>query len=210
MTTLTKHNPYNWLKKLNQTILLAKGKKDGEQISLEDACLAAGKIISQTIESDASIWWVGNGGSAAICSHLSQDTLNKLDARSFCPADPSLMTCMANDFGYENVYLKPLEKLAKSKDLLIAISSSGNSENIIRCAKMALKRDMDLITLSGFEENNRLWNIKSDLSFFVPTDLYGIAELSHEAILHGIVESLWLEKQDALVTALPKKQVLYN
>ncbi len=210
MTTLTKHNPYSWLKKLNQTIFSAKGRKEEKQISLEDACLAAGKIIRQTIESGASIWWVGNGGSAAICSHLSQDTLNKLDARSFCLADPSLMTCMANDFGYENVYVKPLDKLAKPNDLLIAISSSGNSENIILCANMALKRDMDLITLSGFKENNRLWNIKSDLSFFVSTDLYGIAELSHEAILHGIIESLWLEKQDALVTARPETKELCN
>lgn len=197
--TLTEHSPYNWLKKLNQTIFSVKSKKDGEQIGLENACLVAGKIIRQTIESGASIWWVGNGGSAAICSPLSQDTLNKLDARSFCLADPSLITCMANDFGYENVYVNPLEKLAKPKDLLTAIYSSGNSKNIILCAKMVFKKGLNLITLSGFEENNRLWNIKSHLSFFVPTDFYGIAELSHEAILHGIIESLWLEKQAFLI-----------
>ena len=66
---------------------------------------------------------------------------------------------------------------------------------------MALERGMDLITLSGFKDENRLWNIKSNLSFFVPADLFGIVEVSHEAILHGIIESLWLEKKGSLTTA---------
>jgi D-sedoheptulose 7-phosphate isomerase len=102
---------------------------------------------------------------------------------------------MANDFGYENVYFQPLKKLAKPEDLLIAISSSGNSDNILLCAEMALGRGMKLITLSGFKDDNRLWNMKSDLSFFVPADLFGLVELTHEAILHGVVESLWLENE---------------
>lgn len=196
-----KHNPYNWLEKLNTTIMSSQCRLGKESVDLEAGCFGAGKILNHTIEMDASIWWVGNGGSAAICSHLSQDLFNKLDARSFYPGDASLMTCMANDFGYENVYLKPLEKLAKSKDLLIAVSSSGNSENIFRCAQMALKKGLALITLSGFKDNNKLWNMESDLSFFVPADLFGLVELSHEAILHGVIESLWLEKNESLITA---------
>jgi len=192
---VTDCNPYNWLKKLNQTILAGQCRIDNKNICLEDGCNAAAQIIKKAIETDVSIWWVGNGGSAAMCSHLSQDMLNKLGARSFFLGDTSLTTCMANDFGYENVYLIPLEKLVRPKDLLIAISSSGNSENILRCAEMALKRGMDLITLSGFKPDNRLWNIKSDLSFFVPADLFGVVELSHEAILHGVIESLWLQKK---------------
>ncbi|OGR20665.1 MAG: hypothetical protein A3J85_07330 [Desulfobacula sp. RIFOXYA12_FULL_46_16] len=193
-----KHNPYDWLKKLNTTILSSICRKGRKSIDLEKGCCVGGNMINAAIEKDASIWWVGNGGSAAICSHLSQDLLNKLGARSFYPGDASLMTCMANDFGYEKVYLHPLEKLVRPKDLLIAISSSGNSENILLCAQMALEKGLDLITLSGFNADNRLWNIQSNLSFFVPADLFGIVELSHEAILHGIIESLWLEKKDAL------------
>lgn len=191
--TFTDYNPYNWLKKLNKTILSAKCRQDNTQIGLEKGCHATGTLIHQTIESGSSVWWVGNGGSAAISSHLSQDMLNKLGARSFCLNDSSLMTCMANDFGYENVYVKPLEKLVKPGDLLIAISSSGNSKNIIRCAELALQKGMNIIALSGFKETNTLWNIKTNVSFFVPADLYGIVEVSHEAILHGVIESLWLE-----------------
>ena len=197
-----KHNPYNWLKKLNTAIMSSHCRLSKASVDLETGCCVAGKIIKSTIEKDASIWWVGNGGSAAICSHLSQDILNKLGARSFFLGDTSLMTCMANDFGYENVYLQPLERLARPQDLLIAISSSGNSENILLCAEMALTRDMDLITLSGFKNSNKLWNMESDLSFFVPADLFGIVELSHEAILHGIIESLWLEKKSSKTQTL--------
>jgi len=189
-------NPYKWLEKLNKTIMSSQCKLGKEFVDLEHGCYAAVKIINTTIESDASIWWVGNGGSAAICSHLSQDMLNKLGARSFFPGDASLMTCMSNDYGYENAYCQILEKLARSKDLLVAISSSGNSENIISCAKMALRRGLDFITLSGFKDDNKLWNMESNLSFFVSADLFGLVELSHEAILHGIIESLWLEKSE--------------
>jgi len=205
-----KHNPYNWLEKLNTTIMSSQCRLGKDSVDLEEGCCAAGGIINNTIERDASIWWVGNGGSAAICSHLSQDMLNKLGARSFYPGDASLMTCMSNDFGYENVYLQPLEKLVRPKDLLIAISSSGNSENILLCAEMALKRGMDLITLSGFKKDNGLWNMESNLSFFIPADLFGIVELSHEAILHGIIESLWLEKKESLITSSALKEEYVN
>ncbi len=201
-----KFSPYNWLEKLNTTMMSSQCRLGKESVDLEDGCIAAGEIINKVIKSDASIWWIGNGGSSAICSHLSQDMLNKLGARSFYLGDASLMTCMSNDFGYENVYRQSLEKLVRPKDLLIAISSSGNSENIILCAEMALKRDMDLITLSGFKNDNKLWNTQSDLSFFVEADLFGIVELSHEAILHGIIESLWLEKKDVNIFASLKEK----
>ncbi|CCK81692.1 SIS domain-containing protein [Desulfobacula toluolica] len=190
-----KYNPYNWLKKLNTTIMSSQCRLGKASVDLEYGCCAAGKIINNIIEKDASIWWVGNGGSAAICSHLSQDLLNKLGAKSFYTGDAALMTCISNDFGYKNVYLHPLEKLVKPDDLLIAISSSGNSENIYLCADMALEKGLGLITLSGFTDDNKLWNMESNLSFFVPAYLFGIVELSHEAILHGIIESLWLEKK---------------
>ncbi len=175
-------------------------------MGLEEGCHAAGTLIKKTIESGASVWWVGNGGSAAISSHLSQDMLNKLGARSFYLGDSSLMTCMANDFGYENVYAKPLEKLVNSKDLLIAISSSGNSKNIIRCVELARRKGMNVIALSGFKETNTLWNIEVNVSFFVSADLYGIVEVSHEAILHSVIESLWQEENHLLKIRQSKEE----
>ena len=74
---------------------------------------------------------------------------------------------------------------------LIAISSSGNSENILSCVNVAKQKGVQVVALSGMHENNKLWN--GNISFFVSSDLYGIVEVNHEAILHGIIDVLWLE-----------------
>ncbi len=190
--TLTKISPKKWLQELNKAIVSASCKMENEETNLNEGLNYANTIIERTIESGASIWWVGNGGSAAICSHLAQDALNRLGAKSIFLDNSSLITCMANDFSYKNVYLRPLEIFVKPDDLLIAISSSGNSKNILSCAEMALNKRMGLISLSGLNNNNKLWNMRSNLSFFISSDLYGIVEIAHEAILHGIIESLWL------------------
>lgn len=186
-------SPVKWLEMLNEVILSTRCRINEKKVGLDEGCLYAKELINAVIQSGNTIWWVGNGGSAAVCSHLSQDMLNKLGARSFYIGDASLMTCMANDFGYESVYLKPLEKLAAKNDLLIAISSSGNSENIVSCARFAVDKGMKLISLSGFKEDNRLWQLPADLSFYVAASLFGHVEVSHEAILHGIIEWIWIE-----------------
>lgn len=188
-------NPLEWLKALNEVIFSTQCRIEHEKVELDAGCLHAKQLIETVMKKGKSIWWVGNGGSAAICSHLSQDLLNKLGARSFYLGDASLMTCMANDFGYEKVYLKPLEKLAVRGDLLIALSSSGNSENIVLCAKFATCSGMKLISFSGFEKENRLRQLSADLSFYVPAKVFGLVEVSHEAVLHSIIEWIWAEKE---------------
>lgn len=184
-------NPTEWLSKLNQTLLAAKCRYKGVLTEFETGLKYVDDIFSELKQEDKTIWWAGNGGSAAICSHLSQDVLNKLKIKSFHCGDTSLMTCMTNDFGYENVYARPLDTLARKGDLLIAISSSGNSENILKAAGLAKKKEMKLITLSGMSETNRLWALDHCLSFYVDSSLYGIVEVSHEAILHAAIETHW-------------------
>ncbi|NWH04951.1 SIS domain-containing protein [Desulfobacter latus] len=193
---IKKITAYDWLKKLDNIIQTTLCKKEGSLTNFNSCLGEAGLLILEKVTSGASIWWAGNGGSAAICSHLSQDMLNKLGAKSFFLGDTSLITCMGNDFGYEAVYCRPLENFMQQGDLLIAISSSGNSENILACADLADKKNVSLITLSGMNEGNRLWNRKSDISFFVDATLYGLVEVAHEAILHSIIETLWLAQKD--------------
>jgi D-sedoheptulose 7-phosphate isomerase len=188
-------NPIAWLETLGAISQTAKCRLGGK-----DATLAAGyaritKLFRSTREQQGTIWWVGNGGSCAICSHLAQDTLNKLAVRSQVLSDASLMTCMANDFGYAEVYARPLRQLARPGDALVAISSSGNSQNIINCADLAVERDLGLITLSAFDESNTLWNHASDVALFLPLDLYGLAEVGHEALLHAAIECQYLAEK---------------
>ncbi len=134
------------------------------------------------------IIFIGNGGSAGIASHQSADyTKNgKLPAITFF--DPSLLTCISNDYGYEYVYEKPIEIYAKQEDILIAISSSGQSENILNAVNAAKKKGLFVITLSGFKEDNPLRE-KGDMNFYIKSECYGHVEIIHLIISHIFLDT---------------------
>jgi D-sedoheptulose 7-phosphate isomerase len=153
------------------------------------------RLLQMVRDSENSVWWVGNGGSSAICSHLSHDLINKLAIRSHVLNDAALITCITNDYGYNEVYLRPLQVLTRSGDLIVAISSSGCSQNILSVTDFARSKGLRLITLSGFDPDNPLWLCEADVSFYLPSHLYGQVEIGHEALLHAVIESLWLKEQ---------------
>ena len=138
----------------------------------------------------ARVYWIGNGGSAAVASHLSQDLLNKCAIRSSTFNDPALITCMANDYGYRRVFERPLTTLAQEGDVLVAVSSSGMSDNIVGAVRAALGKGLDVVALSAFAADNRLRGLAATLSFHTPTASYGQAELAHGALLHAALDSL--------------------
>lgn len=185
-------SPVSWLKALDGMLGQAQSRIGGRNGNLSDGLSASTELFRTARERQAAVWWVGNGGSCAICSHLAQDVMNKIGMRSHVLSDPSLMTCMANDFGYAEVYARPLRQMARAGDMLVAISSSGNSQNIIACADAAVSLGLSLLTLSAFDESNKLWNHQSDVSLFLSSDLYGLVEVGHEALLHAVIECLWL------------------
>jgi D-sedoheptulose 7-phosphate isomerase len=187
--------PVEWMNNLGQVLQKTRAKISGKEVPLLDAYAHLESVFKSTRAQDASVWWVGNGGSAAMCAHLSQDMLNKLKMRSLVLADAPLLTCMANDFGYPNIYRRPLETLARKGDLIIAISSSGKSENILKCAELAKEKGMGLVSLSAFDLNNPLWSFSSDVAFYLDSNLYGVVEVGHEAVLHAAIETLWLKER---------------
>ncbi|MBF0124823.1 MAG: SIS domain-containing protein [Magnetococcales bacterium] len=189
-------NPTTWLEQLHQAILSTRCRTNGQEVSLADGMQTFDQLLRRAMTHQQRVWWVGNGGSAALCAHLSQDILNKLGIASHTLTDASLITCMANDFGYESVYYRPLSVLARPTDLLIAISSSGRSENILRCVRWAQEQRLSLVTLSSMSEDNPLWQQQADVAFYLPTHLYGHAEVGHEALLHGVIETVWLSTKD--------------
>lgn len=130
---------------------------------------------------------IGNGGSAAIASHVVNDLCKTDNIKAICFSDYSYITCMSNDFGYECVYEKGIEMFADEGDILIAISSSGNSENIIRATNKAKEKSCKVITLSGFKEDNQLRR-KGDINIYIPKEHYGYVELCHQIILHMITD----------------------
>ncbi len=192
-------DPMAWLEALGNLRDLTKCKVNGQPAGLPETFATVAALLRDTRERQGTAWWVGNGGSCAICSHLSQDVLNKLEIRSLVLSDPSLMSCMANDFGYAEVYARPLRRFAAAGDMLIAISSSGNSPNILACADLARERGLGLVTLSAFKEDNELWNRESSAAFFLPVEFYGLAEVGHEALLHAAIECQFLAEKEQKV-----------
>lgn len=185
-----------WLATLGEVLARARARVGGDAVDLEAGLAGAAGLFRRVRERRSAVWWVGNGGSCAVCSHLSQDTLNKLGLRTLLLSDPALLTCMANDFGYAEVYARPLRQLASPGDLLVAISSSGNSPNILAAADVATAMGLDLLTLSAFDADNKLWSHPSDVALYLDSHLYGLVEVGHEALLHCIIECLWLESRE--------------
>ena len=132
----------------------------------------------------------GNGGSASIASHFSMDLTNNSNIKCFNYNDASLITCYSNDFGYENWISRVINKYVKKGDLLILISSSGKSKNMLNAIKIAkLKKIYKVVTFTGFEKNNPL-KIRGDLNFWVDSRKYNFIENIHQFWLLMIVDIL--------------------
>lgn len=132
---------------------------------------------------------LGNGGSNAISCHIAEDYTKALGKRALCFGDSTRMSCYANDYGWDMAYAKFIEHFALENTLVILISSSGNSKNILNAAEYCVKK-YPMITLSGFDEINKLNTIygnKSLLHFHIDSVDYGIVECLHELILHSVI-----------------------
>ena len=123
--------------------------------NLKNRIIKASSIIIESLKKGGTIYWCGNGGSASDSLHLSAEFLgrfkkerNPLKSISLA-GNPATLTCIANDFGYENVYSRQIEGLGTSKDVLIAISTSGNSKNIINAIDQAKKKKINVISFLG-------------------------------------------------------------
>lgn len=138
--------------------------------------------------------YIGNGGSASIASHMAADLWKNGGVRTLCFSDPSLLTCLANDLGYENVYAAPVADYAQRGDVLVAISSSGRSPNILKAARAGLRRGCALVTLTGFKPDNPLRRL-GKINFYVPSSNYGVVETAHSAFCHAVVDHVIAAKK---------------
>lgn len=141
----------------------------------------------ELLKSTKRIFFIGNGGSNAICSHMLEDYAKIGRFRTYAFSDPALITCYANDYGYENAMAEWLKVYFDKDDLLVAISSSGNSKNILNAADIARERSGKVISLSGFKAENKL-RTKGDINFYLPIENYGVVECFHQVILHAILD----------------------
>lgn len=165
-------------------IYLALSKID--QSSLEKVIFA----LNQCFESDARILIAGNGGSAATASHFATDLSQCTNSRhkpikgiSLCD-NSALITAISNDFGYQYIFSRQLANLATAGDLLIVLSASGNSKNILEVIDWARNNQVKIIALTGFDGGKA--NKMADISIHIPTEIgdYGVAEDAHSIVCH--------------------------
>lgn len=162
-------------------------EEHGAELSLDKGTSKAAEIVLSVKANSGKVMVIGNGGSAAIASHLQNDLCKTVGVRAIAFSQVSLLTALANDHGYECVFERPVELWADADDLLVAISSSGQSENILRAARAALARGCRVITLSGFSADNPLRRL-GDLNFYVPSPEYGHVESTHSVITHFLTD----------------------
>jgi D-sedoheptulose 7-phosphate isomerase len=159
----------------------------GERISLDAALAKVCDLCHAAQESGNKVMFIGNGGSMGIATHMAVDFSKAGRMRAMAFGDGAVLTCLGNDCGYEEVFARQIEWHGRPGDVLIAISSSGKSPNILNGVRAARSHQAQVVTFSGFREDNPLRQA-GDVNFYVRAMEYGFVEVAHQAILHGILD----------------------
>lgn len=159
----------------------------GQAVAPAQAYETAIKTIRETHNRGNKLMFIGNGGSAGISSHCAIDYSKNGGIRSTAFNDGAALTCLANDLGYENVFAKQIDLHAREGDLLMAISSSGKSPNILKAVDVARTLGCAIYTFSGFGSDNPLRKT-GNFNFYVNSGEYGFVEITHLALIHSLLD----------------------
>ena len=147
MSTIDSSWIENYLNKYKQSIF---------DKNIYEKLLKAKELFEQTSRNGGKIIVAGNGGSAAIASHCSVDLTKNANIKAINFNEADLITCLSNDYGYEAWLSKALDFYANSSDVIVLISSSGNSMNMVNAVKRALDMKITTVTFTGFDKSNKL------------------------------------------------------
>lgn len=157
------------------------------EMKIADAVIWVIRQARETHGCGRKLIFVGNGGSAAIASHMAIDFSKNGGLRALSFNDGAALTCLGNDFGYEHVFSKQVDMHGRAGDFLVAISSSGRSPNILNAVRAASLKGIKVLTLSGFEPDNPLRRL-GDLNIYLPAEEYGFVEIGHLMVCHAILD----------------------
>ena len=162
---------------------MAATDRAGAAVSPADAVARWVAMTRATHDRAGQLYIIGNGGSAGMASHMAADACKNGHLRAMAFNDAALLTATSNDLAYDQVFSLPLERLGRPGDLVIAISSSGDSPNIVRALESSRTLGLEAVTLTGMQAGNRARTL-GDLNFYVPLPRYGWIESAHQVILH--------------------------
>lgn len=137
-------------------------------------------------------FFCGNGASATMAEHMSHDCFQNADFLTQTCSETSHLTAISNDVSYEDVFAYRIGKMLKETDMLVTISSSGNSPNVIKAIKTAKEVGAFVVTVSGKKKDNNSRKL-GDLNFYVPLETYGMVESAHAVLLHCWLD-MYLDK----------------
>jgi len=190
ITTIRKTDLQNYFVTLSDLLCQVEVTSSaGQRVEFADAATALMARARATHAAGNKLIFVGNGGSAAIASHMATDYSKNGGVRSLALNDASMLTCLGNDLGYDRVFAKQIELHARKGDLVIAISSSGRSANILNAVDAAAAAGCAIATMSGFTPDNPLRR-KGEWNFYVASDRYGFVEIGHLTICHAVLDFL--------------------
>ncbi|WP_026498558.1 D-sedoheptulose-7-phosphate isomerase [Butyrivibrio sp. WCD2001] len=187
------HNEYlkDVIRLLESVVITQKGK----ELSYSDGIERMINILCATRQAHRQLFFAGNGGSAAIAEHMTADYLKNAHMRTVSLYDSPVLTCLGNDYGYEYVFSKQLDMMAERGDLLIAISSSGNSQNIVNAIDIVRQLRGTVITFTGFESSNRVRKM-GDINVYVPCCSFGKVESIHQLILQQVADEIMSAEEE--------------
>lgn len=162
----------------------AVSDRRGAALSLDEGFSRVASAAREAHARGNKIMFIGNGGSAAISSHMTIDYLKNGGLRTMALNDAATLTALGNDLGYDKVFAAQLELHARPGDLVVAISSSGRSANILNAVDLARTRECGVVTFSGFSEDNPL-RCCGDVNFYIRSGQYGFVEVGHLALCHA-------------------------
>ena len=149
------------------------------ETDVSDQMIKMKKMLLEVKKSGRKVIIAGNGGSAAMASHVAVDFTKQGGVRSINFNEADLITCFANDYGYEHWVEKAVEFYGDEGDMVILISSSGSSENMVNAAQTAIKLGMDVVTFTGFDIDNPLKQ-EGSINFWLDSHAYNIVENTHQ------------------------------
>lgn len=157
--------------------------------NLDDTSEAVVEALLLAKSQGRKVLLVGNGGSAAIVSHMQNDLCKMSAMRAMCFHEIPLLTALSNDESYAEAFPRGIDLWAEPGDVVLAVSSSGKSPNVVECLQIARARGCITIGISGFRADNPLWQF-ADYGFYVPSMNYGEVEVTHQLICHFISDRL--------------------
>ena len=151
-------------------------------------------LLKKIKKNKKKVVFAGNGGSAAMASHVSVDFSKVCKIRSINFNEADLITCYSNDYGYQNWIIEALKSYADKGDLVVLISSSGRSPNIVNAAKYCNRNKIKLVTFTGFKKDNPLKKL-GRLNFWANSNEYNIIEMTHHIWILMAVDFLSYNKK---------------